>query len=193
MAARGLYGCSDCLYSTMSADTQTNNRPDSIETVATRVRTYLTYVDQTVEAWLSRHGVTTLRYTLAIVFFWFGIIKPFDVSPADPLVENAIYFLPFEIFFPVLGWWEALVGLGLLFKRTVWIAVYLMVFQMLGTMIPLVTVPHMTFAQFPFVPSEAGAYIIKNWVLLSGGLVVLTAIEFDDDDADEHEEEEAVE
>lgn len=130
-------------------------------------------MDRLLQSWLARHGVSALRYSLALVFFWFGIIKPFDVSPANPVVARGIYFLPFDLFFPVLGWWEALVGIGLLFDRTVRFAVYLMVFQMLGTMVPLLTAPGMTFADFPFVPSEVGAYILKNWVLLSGGLVVL--------------------
>lgn len=153
-------------------------RADSSETSTSVLAMFVTLpgvrkLDRTLEVLLSRYGVSILRYTLAIVFFWFGIIKPFDVSPADPVVLNGIYFLPFGTFFPVLGWWEVLVGVGLLYERTVKIAVYLMVFQMLGTMIPLVTAPGMTFVDFPLVPSEVGAYIIKNWVLLSGGLVVL--------------------
>lgn len=56
---------------------------------------------------------------------------------------------------------------------------YLMVVQMLGTMIPLFTAPAMTFISLPFIPSKVGAYSIKNWLLLSSGLVVLarTALE----------------
>jgi uncharacterized membrane protein YphA (DoxX/SURF4 family) len=134
-------------------------------------------MDRQLERWLSRYGLSVLRYALALVFFWFGIVKPLDVSPADPVVQNGVYFLPFDLFFPVLGWWEALVGLGLLSDRTVRPAVYLMVFQMLGTMIPLVTAPGMTFVHYPVVPTEVGADIIKNWVLLSGGLVVLARLE----------------
>lgn len=172
----------------MSAEMPTNSL--NLEELTSRVRTTLRRLDRTLQSWLSQYGVPTLRYTLAIVFFWFGIMKPFNVSPADPLVYNAIYFLPFDIFFPVLGWWEALVGLGLLHKRTVKVAVYLMVFQMLGTMAPLITVPGMTFVSLPFVPSEAGAYIIKNWVLLSGGLVVLTQMNSDSDSNSDQEGEE---
>lgn len=156
----------------------------SLATVSAGARRQLGRTDQRIEAWLSRHGVAVLRYALAFVFFWFGIVKPFDVSPADPVVQNGVYFLPFGLFFPILGWWEALVGIGLLHDRTVRPAVYLMVVQMLGTMIPLVTVPEMTFTAAPFVPTEVGAYIIKNWVLLSGGLVVLAATETPPGDGD---------
>lgn len=164
-------------YSTMSADINSDRPANAITALVVSIQNKLRGADRKLESWLSRHGVTMLRYSLAMVFFWFGIVKPFGVSPADPVVEAGIFFLPFEIFFPILGWWEALVGLGLLFKRTVRLAVYLMVVQMLGTMLPLITAPGMTFVSMPFVPSEIGAYIIKNWVLLSGGLVVLAMME----------------
>ena len=161
----------------MSADLNSDHPTNTQAAFVASLQNKLQRVDRTLESWFSRHGITVLRYSLAIVFFWFGIVKPFGVSPADPVVEAGIFFLPFEIFFPILGWWEALVGVGLLFKRTVRLAVYLMVFQMLGTMLPLVTAPGLTFVEMPLVPSGVGAYIIKNWVLLSGGLVVLAALE----------------
>jgi len=153
--------------------TKTDTDVGSAATAAAETPTRLAQLDNRLEAWLSRHGVTVLRYALALVFFWFGIIKPLDVSPANPVVAQGITFLPFEVFFPLLGWWEALVGVGLLFDRTLRPAVYLMVFQMLGTMIPFLTAPELTFVSVPLVPTAVGAYIAKNWVLLSGGLVVL--------------------
>lgn len=165
----------------MSADLNSDQPTTASMAFVASVQNKLREADRRLQSWLSNHGVTVLRYSLAMVFFWFGIVKPFGVSPADPVVEAGIFFLPFEIFFPILGWWEAIVGLGLLFKRTVRLAVYLMVFQMLGTMLPLITAPGMTFNSMPFVPSEIGAYIIKNWVLLSGGLVVLAIMERGDE------------
>lgn len=162
----------------MSAD-PSGQRATARTSVVAAARDGVGELDRTLESWCSKHGITVLRYALAMVFFWFGIVKPFDVSPADPVVATGITFLPFGLFFPILGWWEAIVGVGLLFDRTLRFAVYLMVFQMLGTMIPLATAPGMTFIAFPFVPSEIGAYIIKNWVLLSGGLVVLARAELE--------------
>jgi uncharacterized membrane protein YkgB len=35
----------------------------------------------------------------------------------------------------------------------------------------------MTFAAFPLVPSMAGIYIVKDFVLLGGGLVVASGVE----------------
>lgn len=165
----------------MSADPTDGGSTGPLQGVATGIRGDLTRLDSAFESWLARHGVPVLRYALAAVFFWFGIVKPLGISPANPVVYHGVFFLPFDLFFPVLGWWEALVGVGLLFDRTVRYAVYLMVFQMLGTMIPLFTTPWMTFVDWPLVPSEVGAYIIKNWVLLSGGLVVLSMVDLEDE------------
>lgn len=165
----------------MSADVKSDRPTDAEIPFVVSIQDRLRRTDRALESWLAAHGVTFLRYALAMVFFWFGIVKPFGVSPANPVVRTGIFFLPFDIFFPVLGWWEAAVGVGLLFKRTVRFAVYLMVFQMLGTMIPLFSAPSMTFSQFPFVPTAIGAYIIKNWVLLSSGLVVLAKVDLEDD------------
>ena len=145
------------------------NRGWLVGSVGERVRR----ADAWFQAWLATHGHSVLRYSLALVFFWFGIIKPFGVSPANTVVATGIHFLPFDLFFPLLGWWEAVVGVGLLFRRTVRVAVYLLILQMLGTMLPLLTAPELTFTVAPHVPSAVGAYILKNWVLLSGGLVVL--------------------
>lgn len=163
----------------MSADLNSDPAADASASFVASIQRRLRDVDRTLGSWFDRHGVTALRFSLAIVFFWFGIVKPFDVSPANPVVETGIFFLPFDVFFPMLGWWEAAVGVGLLFKRTLRFAVYLMVFQMLGTMVPLLSAPSMTFSNFPFVPTAIGAYIIKNWVLLSGGLVVLAKTELE--------------
>lgn len=128
-------------------------------------------------------GDRMLRLSLAVVFFWFGILKPFDVSPAVLLVSNSVeelrqiaVFLPYDIFMPLLGWWETAVGVLLFFRRTVKIAVAFMVPQMMSTMVALVMLPGITFIDAPLVPSAAGMYIVKNWVLLSAGLVVLASV-----------------
>jgi uncharacterized membrane protein YkgB len=133
-------------------------------------------------------GRRMLRLSLAVVFFWFGILKPFEVSPAVLLVSSSVeelrqiaVFLPYDIFMPLLGWWETAVGLLLLSRRTVKLAIAFMVPQMLSTMVALVMLPDITFLDVPLVPSAAGMYIVKNWVLLSGGLVVLASVREDDE------------
>jgi uncharacterized membrane protein YkgB len=125
----------------------------------------------------------TLRLSLAVIFVWFGASKPLGPSPAVPLVSNAVstldtfwVFVPYDLFFPVLGWWEAFVGLCLLSRRTTVLAVLMMVPRILSTIFVMLLIPGMTFAAFPFVPSMAGMYIVKNLVLLSSSLVVASTV-----------------
>ncbi len=35
-----------------------------------------------------------IRYLIAIIYFWFGILKPFGLSPAEDLVTATLFFLP---------------------------------------------------------------------------------------------------
>ena len=72
-----------------------------------------------------------------------------------------------------------MIGVGLLFDRTLRISVFMLVLQMLGTMLPLLITPALTFTMVPLAPNEIGMFIIKNWVLLSGGLVVAYAAQED--------------
>ena len=133
---------------------------------------HLDQFDRQVAGWMGRNGLRVLRYALAIVFIWFGILKPLDMSPAETLVKNTVYFLPPEVFFPILGWWEVAIGLGLLYRPLNRIALLLLFLQMPGTMLPLVLLPDVCFTAVPFGLTLEGQYIIKNIVLIGAALVV---------------------
>ena len=57
-----------------------------------RVRT----LDDRLVRLLRRNGIALLRAVLGVVFLWFGALKLTDVSPAAPLVEKTVPFLPAE-------------------------------------------------------------------------------------------------
>lgn len=142
------------------------------------------YVDQFLEAtrldafdrrlagWMERNGRRVLRYALAVVFIWFGALKPLGLSPAETLVKNTVYFLPPDVFFPVLGWWEVAIGVGLLYRPLNRLALLLLFLQIPGTMLPLVLLPEVCFTQAPIGLTMEGQYIIKNIVLIGAALVV---------------------
>lgn len=129
-------------------------------------------IDKHLIAFLDRYSVPLLRYSLAIVFFWFGVLKPLGVSSATELVSKTVYFLPAELFVPILGVWEMMIGVCLLYNRLLRVGIALLLLQMAGTFLPLVLLPDISFTTFPTVPSLEGQYIIKNLVLISGALVV---------------------
>lgn len=129
-------------------------------------------VDRRVAGWMRRYGHAVLRVGLAVVFIWFGLLKPLGMSPAADLVRRTVYFVPPDLFLPVLGWWEVAIGVGLLFRSLNRIAILLLFLQMPGTLLPLVLLPEVCFTQIPWGLTLEGQYIIKNAVLIGAGLVV---------------------
>jgi uncharacterized membrane protein YkgB len=135
-------------------------------------------VDIRITSWMARHGITLARFSLGIVFLWFGVLKFFPgLSPAAELAGRTIERLTFgmvqpAVSLPLLAAWESLIGIGLLSGRALRITLLLMFLQMLGTMAPLVLFPAETWAVFPIAPSLEGQYILKNVVLVSAAIVV---------------------
>ena len=125
-----------------------------------------------IRTFMSTYGFIFLRYSLAIVFFWFGILKPIGLSPAAALVEKTVFWFSADWFVPFLGWWEAAIGIFLLFRSTLRIALLLLFLQIPGTFLPLVLLPEITFDHFPFGLSLEGQYVIKNLVLIAAAITV---------------------
>ncbi len=123
-------------------------------------------------AWIESHRQVLLRCSLALVFLWFGALKPLGLSPAEGLVAKTVFWLPAWIFVPVLGIWEVAIGVGLLYRPWLKAAIVLLLLQMAGTLLPLVILPSDCFARIPFAPTLEGQYIIKNVVLITAALVV---------------------
>lgn len=127
--------------------------------------------DQAIAAWMERYGILGLRVCLAVVFFWFGLLKVIGTSPANDLIENTVFWFDPQVFVPILGWWEMLIGVLLLHRPWVRGALLLLFLQMPGTMLPLVVLPDVCFTEFPGLTLE-GQYIVKNIVLVSAAIVV---------------------
>jgi uncharacterized membrane protein YkgB len=129
-------------------------------------------IDTLISTLMGKYGIRLLRYSLGVIFIWFGALKPFGLSPAQELVSNTVYFVDPDWFIPVLGWWEVAIGVGLLIRPFIRPAIALLFLQMPGTFLPLVLLPEVCFTAFPFGLSMEGQYIIKNLILISAALVV---------------------
>lgn len=129
-------------------------------------------IDPLIAGWMNAHGYILLRYSLSIVFIWFGALKFIGISPANELVARTVYWFAPEIFIPILGWWEATIGVCLLIRPLIRVAIFLLLLQMPGTMLPLLILPDICYTQFPFGLTLEGQYIIKNLVLISAAIVI---------------------
>src|SRR5215207_3226022 len=130
-------------------------------------------LDRGVTRFIARHGVTFLRISIGVVFFWFGALKltP-ELSPAENLIRESITFFSMSWFLPLLAVWEMAIGLGFITGKFMRVTILLLFLQMPGTISPVFLRPDLVFTQFPFGLTLEGQYIIKNMVLISAALVI---------------------
>ncbi|MDP9942340.1 hypothetical protein [Ectopseudomonas alcaliphila] len=128
--------------------------------------------DKIAAEWMHQHGQVLLKYSLSIIFIWLGALKPLGISPVNDLVANTITWLPADIFIPILGLWEIAIGVCLLVKPLLRVALTLLFLQLFGTVLPLFILPEACFITFPYALTLEGQYIIKNCVILSAAIVV---------------------
>ncbi|MEM9361736.1 MAG: hypothetical protein AAGA43_03825 [Bacteroidota bacterium] len=133
-------------------------------------------IDQAIAQRMRKWGIPAVRISFAIIFFWFGILKPFGLSAATDLLKATVAWLPFgdpDTWLIVIGWWEVIIGVTFLFRQTTRIAIALLFLQMLGTFMPLVFLPEVTFQDGNYLlPTLEGQYIIKNVMIISAALVL---------------------
>ncbi|MEX2582673.1 MAG: hypothetical protein WD766_05345 [Gemmatimonadota bacterium] len=134
-------------------------------------------LDRRISGFMGRWGTPALQVSLAVIFVWFGILKPLGLSPAGDLVMATVAWMPLlspPQWLAVIGWWEVAIGLTFLHRRTIRIAIALLALQMGGTFLPLVLLPEVTFqpGHLPYAPTLEGQYIIKNLLIISAALVL---------------------
>ena len=117
-----------------------------------------------------------VRIPIFVIFFWFGLLKILDLSPAQQFVQDTVYWMPLlsaENWTYVIGLWEILIALCFLFKKTTFLAMILLFIQMSGTFLPLIILPDVTFqGSNPLIPTLEGQYIIKNIIIITAALVI---------------------
>ena len=145
------------------------------ESIAERARWYgrlFEEIDATIAAWMDRWGSRVLRVAVAVVFIWFGLLKVLGVSPAGDLVAATVYLVPPDVFVPILGLWEILIGICLLYQPLIRLGILLLFIQLPGTFLPVILLPEVVFTVFPYGLTVEGQYIIKNLVIIGAALVI---------------------
>ena len=134
-------------------------------------------LDLRISQFMRQWSGIVLRGSLAVVFIWFGILKPLGISPAEPLVRLTVASMPIfstDVWVSVIGWWEVAIGIFFLFRSTTRVAIALLALQMVGTFLPLALLPEITFQEhgLPVALTMEGQYIVKNLLIISAALVI---------------------
>lgn len=127
---------------------------------------------------LDQYSSYILRYSIALIYIWFGALKLLNVSPAEELIVNTLFFIPPQTAIFFVGLWEVVIGLLLLHQKTLKYGLLLLLLHLPGIFSPLILAPGMLFNQFPHELTLEGHYVLKNLVLL-GAALKLVAEELD--------------
>jgi uncharacterized membrane protein YkgB len=129
-------------------------------------------LDRWISMQMQRYGFFLLRISLGIVFIWFGALKPLGLSPADDLVTKTLPWIPPKFLIPFLGLWEMAIGVGIIYRPLLRVALLLLFLHLPGTALPLFLLRDICFTHFPYALTLEGQYIIKNLTLVSAAIVV---------------------
>jgi len=134
---------------------------------------HIDQLDQHITSLMKRIGLPLLRYSIALIFIWFGALKIAGVSNANELVRNTIYWFNPAWFVPFLGWWEIIIGICFLYKPLLREGIFLLMVQMAGTFLPLILLPDIVYGNIPvLILTLEGQYIIKNMVIIAAAMVI---------------------
>ena len=127
---------------------------------------------------LVRHGITALRVTVGAVFLGFGFLKFFPgVSPAEDLAMDTVDLLTFDL---IPGWvgivaiatLECFIGICLVGRRWMRLAIWLLAVQLVGILAPLVLLTGRLFSGPHGAPTLEGQYVLKDIILVAAGMVI---------------------
>jgi len=132
-------------------------------------------LDSQIIGFCKKNFLVMARFSIFLVYFWFGILKVIGQSPASPLVqslfEKTIPFMSFPLFLLLFGIFEMILGVLFLIKGMERFALVLLLLHMITTILPLFILPAATWTGF-LVPTLEGQYIIKNILIVACALVV---------------------
>jgi len=122
--------------------------------------------------WIERNGLRALGVAMGIVLVWFGLMKPFGVSPLVDLITKTLPWAPPALALHVVGWWEVATGVCLLVPRFARVAVILLAAQLPALLVPFVVLPDACFVHVPYALSLQGESLIKSLLLAAAAVVI---------------------
>ncbi|MBI3486499.1 hypothetical protein HY025_06230 [Candidatus Daviesbacteria bacterium] len=119
-----------------------------------------------------KNSINFLKFSLALVFIWFGFLKLINLSPVTEIVKNSLPFLGnnFSYFFFCLAFFEIAVGFGLLFKKSSRISALLIILHLTIASLSVLLTQGFN-SSFPIL-TLAGEFVTKNLVLIAAASVV---------------------
>jgi len=122
---------------------------------------------------LHRASFLLLRYALALVFLWFGLLKLFGVSPVIDVIRNVYpWMADNQVLFLLLAALEIAIGVGLLIPRLAVPSAWIMVGHLVLATFGVLFSSQAFVDHFPYL-SVVGEFVVKNFVLIAGAMLIV--------------------
>lgn len=151
---------------------QIKSRLRQFFTMTTHSKVLMNRIDTRVAGFMAHLGHRLERWLLGAIFFWFGNLKLFGELSASSLIAKSVYWFRPGVMVPVLGVWEALIGLCLVLPHLQRIAILLLLLRLPGTILAMVYNYPLCFDGSIFTPTIQGQYLLKELTLLGAALVI---------------------
>ena len=116
---------------------------------------------------IERYTFWFARFSLGIIFVWFGILKLIGVSPVIPVIEQSFPFIAkSQTMYAMLGWFEVVVGVGILIPAITTVMSILIIAHLIIATTGVLISPQSFINGFP-VLSVVGEFVIKNIALIA--------------------------
>jgi uncharacterized membrane protein YkgB len=131
---------------------------------------YINQIDRRIVELAVKWFEPAARFSIFVIYFWFGLLKALNLSPATPLAQaltaRTIGMQYFNTSFKTLAVFECIIGILFLVPALTRLSIALIVVHLGVVSSPLVIVPSVAFTH-PLVPTLEGQYIIKDLALLA--------------------------
>jgi uncharacterized membrane protein YkgB len=142
------------------------------------VKHFESFDERTIN-WAKRIVLPFSRFAIFLVYFWFGLLKVLETSPASPLViallNKTMPFVSPDSFLIVFGVIEMVIGLLFIIPRLERLALFALFLHLITTIMPLFLLPEYAWQGF-LTPTLEGQYMIKNILIIACGIVVLSSL-----------------
>ncbi|GAA4753290.1 hypothetical protein GCM10023328_40680 [Modestobacter marinus] len=121
-----------------------------------------------------RRGPMALRWSLAVVFVWFGGLKLAGATPVEGLIAATLPFVSPAVSVPALGLGEVALGVAVALGLAPRLTLLALAAHLTGTFLAFAMAPELMVTDGnPLLLTADGEFVLKNVVLISAALVLV--------------------
>ncbi|HMO83944.1 MAG TPA: hypothetical protein PKC18_03390 [Lacipirellulaceae bacterium] len=143
-------------------------------------------IDDAIARFFNIYGHRLHRRSLGVLFIWFGLLKPFGHKTTTSLLAHTVYWGDPDTMVAVLGWWEVVIGVSLLYRPLVRLALLLLLIRVPGTLLALVLLPEVCFLHVPLVPTPEGQFLLTDLVIIFAAIAIGGTVRQEDSPSRRH-------